>query len=574
MSCPEAHAYWKASPEGSWAERTFDPKLGAERRWFPGTTCNTCWNAFDSYVAADHGACTTLIHDRPIYGSVARLSFAEPPAEVGELAAVMRSFSAGKGNRVITDMSMVPQALLAMLASSRLSAIHSVVVGDFAAHEHATRFDDTAPKPIVSAACEIEPAPRTPGRDIDHDGAAGQAMTGRETADCVTVAATDPLYNSGTTDQPKSVVRDNGVHRVAQRWTMEHHYSLAPGEVFRGASDVGRIVGHSHICSAPLLHGFPKLVYESDPLSTPDAGALCRVIADDHVAALITAPTALFTTCEEAVGSARIADHDVSAFRTLFLVGERSDAATVQWSEEMLGRPQFYHWWQTAPGWAMLGNPLSLVPLAVKLGSPGVAVPDSNIRVLDSTGHNAAPGTLGNTVCKLLLPPSGSRMLWNARAPSHENYLEELSSFYVTSGVGIIDADGHVSVMARSDDIINVISHRRDGGGERRSSRHRRVRGRSRGGRHGGPAPARLPFGEGRHGPRPSRRGAGTDRRRGHLQDLAPGEAAAHDPLGHGAARRDAHDRGQRALQHPRRHRRPCHLDETAEAPTIRGLLG
>lgn len=246
----------------------------------------------------------------------------------------------------------------------------------------------------------------------------------------------------------------------------------------------------------------------------------------------------------------------------------------MQWSEEMLGRPQFSHWWQTATGCGMLRNPFSLVPLAVKHGSPGVAMPDFGIRVLDRTGHNAAPDTLGNTVCKLLLPPSGFQMLWNAKAPSRESYLEGLSSFHATSGAGIIDADGHVSVMARSDDMINVTSHRRDGGGELRSSRHRRVRGRSRGGRHGGPAPARLPFGEGRHGPRPSRRGAGTDRRRGRLQDHAPGEAAAHDPLGHGAARRDAHDRGQRALQHPRRHRRPCHLDETAEAPTIRGLLG
>ncbi|MEM9814379.1 MAG: AMP-binding protein, partial [Pseudomonadota bacterium] len=325
MSCPETHAYWKASPEGSWAERTFDPKLGAERRWFPGTTCNTYWNAFDRYVAAGHGARTTLIHDKPVHGSVARLSFAEPQVKVGEHASVMRSFSVSKGNRVITDMSMVPQALLAMLASSRLCAIHSVVVGDPAAHERATRFDDRAPKLIVSAACEIEPAPRTPGRDIDYAGVVGRAMTVRETADCVTVAATDPLYNSGTTDRRTSVVRDNGVHRVAQRWTMEHHYGLAPGEVFRGVSDTGRIVGHSHICSAPLLHGFPKMVYESDPLSTPDAGALCRLIADDHVAALITAPTALCTVREEAVGSARIADHDVSAFRTLFLVGERSD---------------------------------------------------------------------------------------------------------------------------------------------------------------------------------------------------------------------------------------------------------
>lgn len=508
MSYHETYAAWRADPERFWLQaadaidwvtppaRAFDPDMGAYGRWFPGAICNTCWNAVDRHVEAGRGQRQAVIYDSPVTGTVARYSFAELQSEVSALAAVMRDHGVGKGDRVVIYMPMVPQALFAMLACARLGAVHSVVFGGFAAHELATRISDAAANMVISASCGIEPgrvvrykplldaaiaqsaekpvhciilqreterAELQPGRDIDYAKAVSAAKAAGRRVSCVPVAATDPLYilyTSGTTGQPKGVVRDNGGHMVALKWSMEHHYGIEPGEVFWAASDVGWVVGHSYICYAPLLHGCATVVYEGKPVGTPDAGAFWRVIQDHKVAALFTAPTAFRAIKKEDPTGALIADYDFSAFRTLFLAGERSDPATITWAQDKLDRPVIDHWWQTETGWPMSGNPVGLGQLPVKPGSPGVPMPGYDIRVLDDEGHAVPPGTLGNIVCKLPLPPSGFPTLWNAEARFRESYLDEFPGYYATSDAGIIDEDGYVFIMARTDDIINVAGHR------------------------------------------------------------------------------------------------------------------
>ncbi|WP_298973165.1 propionyl-CoA synthetase [uncultured Roseobacter sp.] len=504
----ETYAAWANDPAGFWgeagkaidwfrpADQVFDKDSGAYGRWFAGATCNTCYNCVDRHVEAGKGANTALIYDSPVTGQTDSYSFAELQAEVSALAYVLRGLGVEKGDRVVIYMPMVPQAVFAMLACARLGAIHSVVFGGFAAHELATRIDDAAPKAIISASCGIEPGrviaykplldaaiemsgvkpdhcvilqrdtlpcDLVDGRDVDYTDAVQAAKEAGQGTECVPVAATDPLYilyTSGTTGQPKGVVRDNGGHMVALKWTMEHHYGLAPGEVFWAASDVGWVVGHSYICYGPLLHGCGTVVYEGKPVGTPDAGAFWQVIQDHKVAALFTAPTAFRAIKKEDPKGALIAAYDLSHFRTLFLAGERSDPATIEWAQEKLQRPVIDHWWQTETGWAMSGNPVGLGAFPVKLGSPGKPMPGYDIRVLDDDGHEVAPGVLGNIVCKLPLPPSGFPTLWNAEARFRSAYLDEFPGFYATSDAGIIDEDGYVFIMARTDDIINVAGHR------------------------------------------------------------------------------------------------------------------
>ncbi|WP_424968342.1 propionyl-CoA synthetase [Dinoroseobacter sp. S375] len=508
MSYAEAYASWQADPEGFWAEaageidwitppsRAFDPDQGVYGRWFPDGICNTCWNAVDRHVVAGHGDRLALIHDSPVTDTVRRFTFAELQTEVAALATVMRAHGVGPGDRVVIYMPMVPEAIFAMLACARLGAVHSVVFGGFAAHELATRIDDAAPKLIVSASCGIEPGRIVPykplldaaidaattkpdhclilqrdraeatllaPRDVDYAEAVAKAKAAGDLAGCVPMPATAPLYilyTSGTTGQPKGVVRDTGGHMVALKWTMAHHYGIAPGEVFWAASDVGWVVGHSYICYAPLLHGCATVVFEGKPVGTPNAGAFWRVIQDHKVAALFTAPTAFRAIKKEDPEGALIAGYDLGAFRTLFLAGERSDPATVQWAEAKLQRPVIDHWWQTETGWPMSGNPVGLGQVPVKHGSPGVPMPGYDIRVLDDAGQPVGPGVLGNIVVKLPLPPSGFPTLWNAEARFRESYLADFPSFYATSDAGIMDEDGYVFIMARTDDIINVAGHR------------------------------------------------------------------------------------------------------------------
>ena len=504
----ETYAAWKADPAGFWgdaaaaidwfkpAERVFDPDIGAYGRWFPGALCNTCYNCVDRHVEAGHGERTALVYDSPVTGTVKRFTFLELQNQVGALAAVMRENGVTAGDRVIIYMPMVPEAVFAMLACARLGAVHSVVFGGFAANELATRIDDATPKFIISASCGIEPnrvvaykplldeaidlAMAKPerclilqrealaceliaGRDLDYAEAVGAALAVGTSTECVPVAATDPLYilyTSGTTGQPKGVVRDNGGHMVALRWTMENHYGVQPGETFWAASDVGWVVGHSYICYGPLLQGCATVLYEGKPVGTPDAGVFWRVIQDHGVAALFTAPTAFRAIKKEDPSGSLIARYDLSKFRTLFLAGERSDPATIEWAQAHLQRPVVDHWWQTETGWPMSGNPVGLGLLPIKPGSPGVPMPGYDIQVLDDGGLAVPAGTLGNIVCKLPLPPSGFPTLWNAEERFRKAYLDEFPGYYATADAGIIDEDGYVFIMARTDDIINVAGHR------------------------------------------------------------------------------------------------------------------
>ena len=504
----ETYAAWQKDPEAFWskaaeaidwfqpATRVFNPDLGIYGRWFEGALCNTCWNCVDRHVEAGHGDRTALVYDSPITETQRTFSFAQLQAEVGALAAVMRTEGVGKGDRVIIYMPMVPEAVFAMLACARLGAIHSVVFGGFAANELATRIDDATPKLVISASCGIEPgrivaykplldeaieiASLKPEhclilqrpqhgceliaeRDLDYASTVGTARDKGEMTECVPVAATDPLYilyTSGTTGQPKGVVRDNGGHMVALSWTMDHHYGVKPGEMFWAASDVGWVVGHSYICYAPLLHGSGTVLYEGKPVGTPDAGAFWRVVQDHKVVTLFTAPTAFRAIRKEDPEGKLIKDYDISHFRTLFLAGERADPDTIQWAEAKLGCPVIDHWWQTETGWTIAGNPVGLGALPVKLGSPGLPMPGYDISILDDNGEPVAAGDLGNIVVKLPLPPSCLPTLWNAEERCREAYFAAFPGYYATSDAGYVDEDGYVFIMARTDDIINVAGHR------------------------------------------------------------------------------------------------------------------
>jgi propionyl-CoA synthetase len=503
----EVYARWRADPEGFWADaaaeidwfapwdRVFDPTQGVYGRWFPGATCNTCHNAVDRHAAKRPDA-VAIVYDSPVTGTKRTITYAELRGEVETLAAVFADLGVAKGDRVILYMPMVPEALFAMLACARLGAVHSVVFGGFAAAELATRIDDCTPKLIVSASCGIEGArvvpykplldaaiaraahkPEAclilqreplaceliPGRDHDYRAEMDAARAAGRREPCVPVAATDPLYilyTSGTTGQPKGVVRDNGGHMVALNWSMANVYGVAPGEVFWAASDIGWVVGHSYIVYAPLLAGCTTVLYEGKPVGTPDAGAFWRVAAEHKVAALFTAPTAFRAIKREDPDGKLIAGYDLSGFRTLFLAGERADPDTVQWAERHLGVPVVDHWWQTETAWAITANPVGLGMLPVKYGSPGVPMPGFALKVLDDAGHPVAPGELGNIVAELPLPPASLPTLWNADQRFRESYLADFPGCYKTADAGFIDADGYVFVMARTDDVINVAGHR------------------------------------------------------------------------------------------------------------------
>jgi propionyl-CoA synthetase len=504
---PEIYESWRRNPQGFWAEaaaeidwfkpwdRVFDPALGVYGRWFVGAECNTCWNCVDRHAAKRPGE-TAIIYDSPVTATKRRISYAELLGEVQALAAVMQDRGVEKGDRVIIYMPMVPEALVAMLACARLGAVHSVVFGGFAAPELAARIDDASPKLIVSASCGIEPgrivaykplldaaiaraghkpeaclilqreAQRcelTSGRDLDYAELVGGAKSAGRKVDCVPVKATDPLYilyTSGTTGQPKGVVRDNGGHMVALKWSMSAIYGIAPGETYWAASDIGWVVGHSYIVYAPLLHGCTTVLYEGKPVGTPDAGAFWRVASEHGVAALFTAPTAFRAIKKEDPDGKLIPGYDLSKFRTLFLAGERADPDTIRWAEHHLGVPVVDHWWQTETAWSIAANPVGLGMLPVKYGSPSVPMPGYDLRVLDDIGAEVAPGTLGNLAIKLPLPPGCLPTLWNADQRFRDAYLADFPGHYRTADAGFIDANGYVFVMSRTDDIINVAGHR------------------------------------------------------------------------------------------------------------------
>ncbi len=507
-SYQQVYSAWQNDPEGFWAEaagsidwfkpasKVFDKDSGVYGHWFSGAECNTCHNSVDRHVQSGRGDQAAIIYDSPITGRKQTYTYSQLLEEVTALAAVIKDAGVEKGDRVIIYMPMIPQAAFAMLACARLGAVHSVVFGGFAAKELATRIDDAQPKLIVSASCglepgrvvaykplldeaiqlsankpsacvvlqrEEEPCNLIEGRDIDYAEAVGQAKASGREVPCTPVSATDPLYilyTSGTTGQPKGVVRDNGGHMVALKWTMKAIYGIEPGEVFWAASDVGWVVGHSYIVYAPLLHGATTIVFEGKPVGTPDAGVFWRVISEHNVRALFTAPTAFRAIKQQDPEGKLVGDYDLSCLRTLFLAGERADPETIKWAEQKLKVPVIDHWWQTETGWTIAGNPVGLGQLPVKYGSPTVPMPGYDMAVLDDAGHPVPSGTLGNIVVKLPLPPGNFPTLWNAEQRFRDSYLEEFPGYYKTADAGIIDEDGYLFIMARTDDIINVAGHR------------------------------------------------------------------------------------------------------------------
>ena len=504
----DTYADWVRDPHEFWAEAACDidwvtpasDTRGADG-WFTGATCNTCWNALDRHVAAGRGDQNALIYDSAMLGKVKHFTYAQLLDKVATFAGVLQRHGIAKGDRVIIYMPMVPQAVVAMLACARLGAIHSVVFGGFAAKELATRIDDARPKLIVTASCGLEPgrtiaykplldaaidlasskpsacivmqraalkAEMIDGRDFDWSMEMEKTRAAGLKPACVPVAATDPLYvlyTSGTTGVPKGVVRDNGGHMVALKWSMQHIYGINPGEVFWAASDVGWVVGHSYIVYAPLLHGCTTILFEGKPVGTPDAGTFWRVIADHGVKALFTAPTAFRAIKKEDPKAELVKDYDLSKFEMLFLAGERGDPDTIQWAEKALGVPVIDHWWQTESGWPMASNPMGLEPLPVKYGSPGVPVPGFDIQVVDEAAKPVAAGVTGAIVVKLPLPPGCLPTLWENDAGFHASYLADYPGYYKTADAGFIDADGYLYVMSRTDDIINVAGHRLSTGG-------------------------------------------------------------------------------------------------------------
>jgi len=498
-----AHARSLEDPDGFWGEAAdavdwdVAPTTVLDRsdapyfRWFTGGRLNTCWNAVDRHVAAGHGDRLALVHDSPVTSSVTRLTYAELRDAVASFAGALRSLGVEKGDRVVLYMPMVPEAVIAMLATARLGAVHSVVFGGFAPHELALRIDDATPKVIVSASCGIEPgrvveykpmldkalelASHQPDASVvlqrpqaiasmgerDHDW--HELVAGATPADCVSVDATDPLYilyTSGTTGKPKGIVRDNGGHAVALAWTTANVYDCGPGEVFWAASDVGWVVGHSYIVYAPLLVGATTVLYEGKPVGTPDASAFWRVIADHGVKVLFTAPTAFRAIKKEDPDASLRAGHDLSSLVTLFLAGERLDPDTYHWASDILGIPVIDNWWQTETGWPIAANPRGLEPMPVKPGSPTVAMPGYDVQVLDENGVPLPAGQEGNISIRLPLPPGTLPTLWQDDMRYVDSYLSVFPGYYSSGDGGYVDEDGYVFVMGRTDDVINVAGHR------------------------------------------------------------------------------------------------------------------
>ncbi len=495
-SLSDKERFWADAAEAVHWYRKWDSVLDTSNepfyRWFTGAEVNTCYNALDLHVDNGRGDQAALIYDSPVTDTVKTFTYRELRDRVATFAGALAGQGVSRGDRVIIYMPMIPQAVVAMLACARLGAVHSVVFGGFASNELAVRIDDAQPKVIVSASCGIEPgriveykplldkaielashkpdrniivqrsakrAELDPERDIDWK----EAMDSATPHDCVPVAATDPLYilyTSGTTGQPKGVVRDNGGHIVALKWTMKNIYGVDPGEVYWAASDVGWVVGHSYIVYAPLFNGNTTVLYEGKPVGTPDAGAFWRVISEHKVSVMFTAPTAFRAIKKEDPEGKLIAEYDLDHFRTLFLAGERTDPDTLHWAEKKLRVPVIDHWWQTETGWAICANCIGIEQLPIKQGSPTKPAPGMDVQVLDESSRPVKSGDVGALVIKLPLPPGTFPTLWNANERFIDAYLSEFPGYYKTADAGFIDDDGYVFVMSRTDDIINVAGHR------------------------------------------------------------------------------------------------------------------
>jgi propionyl-CoA synthetase len=510
MNYEDAHRESIESPETFWAraaeeiawDRKWDTVLDRSNapfyRWFRGGMLNTCYNAVDLHIEQGRGNQTALIYDSPVTGSVQKFTYSELKERVAKTAGFLRGLGVNKGDTVLIYMPMIPEAVMAMLACARLGAVHSVVFGGFAPRELAVRIDDAKPLVIISASCGIEvqrvipykplldeaieiaahkpekcvilqrpqiAADMKEGRDLDWVG----LEAGAQPADCVSVAATDPLYilyTSGTTGKPKGVVRDNGGHAVALKWSMKHIYNISPGEVYWAASDVGWVVGHSYIVYAPLFMGATSIIYEGKPVGTPDPGAFWRVISQHGVKALFTAPTAIRAIKREDPNGNYLKNHDIPKFETLFLAGERLDPDTYHWAANLLKVPVIDHWWQTETAWAIAGNFRGLQQFPVKPGSASKPMPGYNIKIVDSgSAQELGPNQQGVIVVKLPLPPACLPTLWNDDKRFLESYMNPFPGYYLTGDGGHIDEDGYVWVMGRIDDVINVAGHRLSTGG-------------------------------------------------------------------------------------------------------------
>ena len=493
--------FWKsAAEEIDWYKKPaiiLDASNKPFYRWFADGELNTCYNAVDRHVENGRADQLALIYDSPVTGKKEKYTYSELLSKVAEFAGALSSLGVQKGDRVIIYMPMIPQAAISMLACARLGAIHSVVFGGFAAHELAVRIDDAKPKVIVSASCGIEvkkvikykplldkaielsknkpektiifqreeaEAEMIEGRDLDWN----EIVQKSQPAECVPVKSTDPLYilyTSGTTGMPKGVVRDNGGHAVALKWSMKNVYDVDPGDVYWAASDVGWVVGHSYIIYAPLLHGCTTVLYEGKPVRTPDAGAFWRVISEYGVKALFTAPTAFRAIKKEDPEGKLIGDYDLSGFKYLYLAGERLDPDTYDWATDLLKIPVIDHWWQTETGWAIVANCMGIEQLEVKAGSPTKPAPGYQVEILNSEGQSLPDREEGIVVIKLPLPPGTLTTIWENDGKFKESYTEMFKGYYFTGDGGFIDEDGYVYIMGRVDDVINVAGHRLSTGG-------------------------------------------------------------------------------------------------------------
>jgi len=461
-------------------------------RWFADGEMNTCYMALDYHVENGRGDQTALIYDSPVTDQKKTFSYAELRDEVALCAGMLQMQGVTKGDRVVIYLPMIPEAVISMLACARLGAIHSVVFGGFAAPELAARLNDAEPRVVLTASCGIEVnrvieykplvdealriashkpeccivlqrpqavAEMQPGRDIDWS----ETLASAKPAECVPVKGTDLLYilyTSGTTGKPKGIIRENGGHAVALKYSMTAIYDMKPGDVYWAASDVGWIVGHSYIVYAPLLHGCTTVLYEGKPVMTPDAGAFWRVISEYRVKALFTAPTAFRAIKKEDFEGKLAAQYDLSCLKTIFAAGERLDPPTYEWLCDTLNVPVLDHWWQTETGWAIAANMHGLESMPVKPGSSTVAVPGFNVEILDEQGNRLANNKQGYISIKLPLPPSCLTSIWGDVERFKATYLETYPGYFVTGDGGYIDDDGYIYIMGRVDDVINVAGHR------------------------------------------------------------------------------------------------------------------
>ncbi len=461
-------------------------------RWFVGGCMNTCYNALDLHIDHGRGEQLALVYDSPVTDTKQKYTYNQLRERVAKTAAILVSKGVVQGDRVVIYMPMIPEAVIAMLACARIGAIHSVVFGGFAAHELAKRIEDAKPRVIMSASCGIEVskvikykplldeaikksshkptscliwqrpqeiASLLPWRDIDWQLEEEKATP----VDCVPVSATDPLYilyTSGTTGKPKGVIRSNGGHSVAMKWSMDNIYNAKAGDVFWAASDVGWVVGHSYIVYAPLMNGCTTVLYEGKPVRTPNPGAFWRICDEYKVNILFSAPTAFRAIKKEDPNSQWIKKYDLSNLRSVFVAGERCDSDTLDWIHQLTQKPVIDHWWQTETGWAIAANPMGLDPMEVKAGSATKPMPGFNVKVLDASGKECEPNQLGNLCIKLPLPPSCLMGIWEDDNRYKSSYLKFYPGYYLAGDSGYIDDDGYVWVMGRMDGVINVAGHR------------------------------------------------------------------------------------------------------------------